>query len=66
MFKSFDITERARFQIGAAASNFLNHPNYITPSNLNVGTAGFSSITNVQSQEAGGPRQLQLTGRIVF
>ena len=66
MFKSLDITERVRFQIGAAASNFLNHPNYITPSNLNIGTAGFSSITNVQSQEAGGPRQIQLTGRIVF
>ncbi len=58
--------ERLRFQIGAAASNALNHPNYAPPSNLSVGTAGFSSITNVQSQDAGGPRAIQITARLRF
>lgn len=66
LFKSFRINETVSFQLGAAASNFLNHPNYITPSNLNLGTPGFSSITNVQTQESGGPRSVQITGRIVF
>jgi len=66
MFKSFQVKERFRFQVGAAASNALNHPNYATPSNLNIGTAGFSSITNVQSQENGGPRSIQATARLSF
>ncbi|HEY6342852.1 MAG TPA: carboxypeptidase regulatory-like domain-containing protein [Bryobacteraceae bacterium] len=66
MFKSFLVRERMRFQIGAAASNALNHPNYAVPGNLSIGTAGFSSITNVQSQENGGPRSLQLTARMSF
>ena len=66
MFKSFQIKERVRFQIGAAASNALNHPNYATPSNLSIGTAGFSSLTNEQAQENGGPRSIQATARLTF
>ncbi|MBV9503605.1 MAG: hypothetical protein JO323_01225, partial [Acidobacteriia bacterium] len=66
LMKSFALSERMRVQIGAAASNALNHPNYAIPSNLNIGTAGFGSITNVQSQEAGGPRSIQLSGRLTF
>jgi hypothetical protein len=66
LIKSVAIGERLRFQIGAAASNALNHPNYAPPSNLSVGTAGFSSITNVQSQDAGGPRSIQITARLRF
>jgi Carboxypeptidase regulatory-like domain/TonB dependent receptor-like, beta-barrel len=66
LVKAFQLKERMRFQIGAAASNALNHPNYAAPSNLNVGTAGFSSITNVQTQEAGGPRSIQATARLSF
>jgi hypothetical protein len=66
MFKAFDIKEKVRFQIGAAASNALNHPNYAVPSNLSIGTAGFSSLTNVQTQENGGARSLQVTGRLSF
>jgi hypothetical protein len=64
--KTIVIGERVRFQIGAAASNALNHPNYAPPSNLSIGTAGFSSITNVQSQDAGGPRAIQITARLRF
>ena len=66
LFKTFQIKERMRIQVGAAASNALNHPNYAVPSNLSIGTAGFSSITNVQSQENGGPRSIQVTGRLSF
>jgi len=66
LIKEVVIGERLRFQIGAAASNALNHPNYAPPSNLSVGTAGFSSITNVQSQDAGGPRAIQITARLRF
>lgn len=65
LFKSVPLTERVSFQIGGAASNALNHPNYTTP-NLNYGTAAFGTITNVQTQESGGPRSMQLTARILF
>jgi hypothetical protein len=66
LIKEVVIRERLRFQIGAAASNALNHSNYAPPTNLSVGTAGFSSITNVQSQDAGGPRAIQITARLRF
>jgi Carboxypeptidase regulatory-like domain len=66
LFKTFSILEKARLQIGAAAANALNHPNYAAPGNLSIGTSGFGSITNVQSQENGGPRSLMVTGRLTF
>ena len=66
LFKSFAIKERVTLQLGAAASNLLNHPNYLPPSNLNLGTSGFGSVTNVQTLESGGPRTLQMTARITF
>jgi hypothetical protein len=66
LFKTFPIRENLRFQIGAAASNALNHPNYAAPSNLSIGTSGFGSITNVQSQENGGPRALMASARLSF
>jgi hypothetical protein len=65
LFKSFNIRESIRFQVGAAASNAFNHPNYAVP-NLSLGTAPFGTITNVQSAEGTGPRQLQITSRITF
>src|SRR3989441_5642239 len=65
LLKSFSITERIRFQLGAAASNAFNHPNYTTP-NLNYGTAAFGTITNVQTAEGAGSRQIQITSRMVF
>ena len=65
LFKSVPITERINFQIGGAASNALNHPNYTIP-NLNYNTAPFGTISNVQTQESGGPRSMQLTARLLF
>jgi len=66
IFKTILIKEGVRFQFGVAASNAFNHPNYAVPSNLSVGTAGFSSLTNVQTQENGGPRSIQATARLTF
>jgi hypothetical protein len=65
LFKAFSVREKARFQIGIAAANLLNHPNYAVP-NLTYGTAAFGTITNVQSQENGGPRSIQGTARLTF
>ena len=65
LLKSFSISERIRFQLGAAASNAFNHPNYTTP-NLNYGTAAFGTITNVQTAEGAGSRQIQITSRLSF
>ena len=65
LFKTFSITEGIRLQLGGAASNALNHPNYTTPT-LNYNTAAFGTITNVQTQESGGPRSIQVTARISF
>ena len=65
LFKSFVLREGVRLQIGAAAANALNHANYAVP-NLTFGTAAFGTITNVQSQENGGPRSIQATARITF
>ena len=66
LLKTVQLRERMRLQFGAAASNALNHPNYAPPSNLNVGTSGFGSLTNVQSQENGGPRSIMVSGRLSF
>jgi hypothetical protein len=65
LFKAFAVREKARFQIGIAAANLLNHPNYAVP-NLTYGTAAFGTITNVQTQENGGPRSIQGTARLTF
>jgi hypothetical protein len=65
LFKAFTVRENAHFQIGIAAANLLNHPNYAVP-NLTFGTAAFGTITNVQSQENGGPRSIQGTARFTF
>ena len=60
------LKERARLQFGAQVANAFNHPNYAVPSNLNVATSGFGSITNVQTQENGGPRTIMVSGRLNF
>jgi Carboxypeptidase regulatory-like domain/TonB dependent receptor len=65
LLKSFSITERVRFQVGAAASNAFNHANYSTPG-LSYGTAAFGTISNVQTAEGAGPRQVQIMSRVIF
>jgi hypothetical protein len=66
LFKTTKITEAAALQLGVAVANAFNHPNYGNPS-LNIASAStFGQITSLQSQENGGPRSLQITGRITF
>jgi hypothetical protein len=66
LFKTVKFTEAKSFQVGAAASNVFNHPNYGTPSLNLASPSSFGTITSMQSQENGGPRSLQLTARILF
>ena len=65
LFKSFNFKERARLQIGAAASNLFNHLNLGLPG-LNLSTASFGTITSTQTAEGAAPRSIQLTGRLTF
>lgn len=66
LLKRIAITETSRFELGAQVANAFNHPNYVAPSSLTVGVPGFAQITTMQSAEGGGPRAIQLTGRITF
>ena len=66
LLKRIALSETARIEFGAQVANLFNHPNYLAPSTLTVGVAGFGQVTTMQSAEAGGPRAMQLTGRITF
>jgi hypothetical protein len=63
--KSVRIKESVRFQIGAQAANLLNRVNYAPP-NTTFNTAAFGTISNVQTAEGAGPRQIQITSRLTF
>jgi hypothetical protein len=63
--KAVKFTETVRLQIGGQAANLLNHVNYAPP-NTTFNTASFGTISNVQSAEGAGPRQLQITARFTF
>jgi hypothetical protein len=66
LLKRIQIKESARFEFGAQVANAFNHPNYLAPPTLTVGVPGFGQITAMQSAEGGGPRAIQLTGRLSF
>ncbi len=68
LIKRFDIKERARLEVGMQVSNAFNHPNYAPPNNLTLGVPAFGQITAMQPVgiDSSGPRQLQLTGRLIF
>ena len=63
--RSVSFRERTRLQLGLEAANAFNHRNY-EPPNMQVDSAGFGSITALQTAEGAGPRSLELTGRITF
>lgn len=65
LMKSVRIKESVRFQIGAQAANLLNHQNWAAP-NTTFNTSAFGTISNVQSAENAGPRQIQITSRLTF
>lgn len=77
IFKSFTVTEWAKFQFRAEAANVFNHPSAGNPNStinaasqsgtgISAGSAG--TITSVQSipGELTGARVLQLAGKIIF
>jgi hypothetical protein len=68
LFKHVALTERIRMEIGGAAANLFNHPNYAVPGILDLASvgSGFGQISNLQTAEGAGPRSIQLTGRITF
>jgi hypothetical protein len=65
LMKNFALAEKSKFQFGLEAANVLNHRNY-EPPNMQVDSAGFGSITALQTAEGAGPRSLELSGRITF
>ncbi len=64
LFKSFPVTERARFEFRAEAFNALNHANFANPfSFYSPATVGaFGQITST----VGDPRELQLALKLYF
>ena len=65
LMKAVQLKETVRLQIGGQAANLFNHPNYAPP-NTTFNTAAFGTLSNLQSAEGAGPRQLQLAARITF
>jgi hypothetical protein len=65
LMKAVRFTEQLNFQIGAQVGNVFNHPNYAPPGTT-LGTASFGTISNVQSAEGAGPRNIQITARLNF
>jgi len=63
--KSILIHEQTGFVFSAEAANLFNHRNY-EPPNMQVDSAGFGSITGLQTAEGAGPRSMELTGRFNF
>ena len=56
LFKHVALTERIRMEIGGAAANLFNHPNYAVPGNLDLGSVGVGLRSNQQSANGGGRR----------
>ena len=65
LMKNVAFTEKSRFQFGVEGANVFNHRNY-EPPNMQVDSAGFGSITALQTAEGAGPRSLELSGRVTF
>jgi hypothetical protein len=65
LIKAVTLNEQTSFRFSAEAANVFNHRNY-EPPNMQVDSAGFGSITALQTAEGAGPRSLELTGRFSF
>lgn len=63
--KDRSLTEHAHFEFDAEAANVFNHRNY-EPPNMQVDASAFGQIPELQAAEGAGPRNLQLSGRILF
>ena len=65
LMKNISLREQTGFRFSVEAANVFNHRNY-EPPNMQVDSAGFGSITALQTAEGAGPRSLELTGRFNF
>ncbi len=65
LMKSVSLHDQTSFRFSAEAANVFNHRNY-EPPNMQADSAGFGSITALQTAEGAGPRSLELTGRFSF
>jgi hypothetical protein len=65
LIKSISLREQTGLRFSVEAANIFNHRNY-EPPNMQVDSAGFGSITALQTAEGAGPRSLELTGRFNF
>ena len=65
LMKSIPLNEQTGFRFSVEAANLFNHRNY-EPPNMQADSAGFGSITALQTAEGAGPRSLELTGRFSF
>jgi len=69
LFKYFNLSEKARFQIRMTATNFFNHPNYANP-NVNISSSTVGRITALQGGRldtlGAGPRFIQVGARFDF
>lgn len=63
--KDLTLHERARLELSIEAANVLNHRNY-EPPNMQLDSGAFGAIPELQTAEGAGPRNLQLSGRIIF
>lgn len=63
--KSFQITERVSLRYEAQFANLFNLLNRDVP-NVNVGSSSFGRISQSQTAEQGGPRNIQMELRLVF
>jgi hypothetical protein len=65
LIKSIKITEQLQLQFGAQAANAFNHRNFDVPDTI-LDDSAFGTISNLQSAEGAGPRNVEITGRISF
>jgi len=65
LMKAITLGEQTGFRFSVEAANVFNHRNY-EPPNMQADSAGFGSITGLQTAEGAGPRSLELTGRFSF
>jgi hypothetical protein len=75
LYKTFKLTERLTFGLGAQAFNVFNHPNLSIPDN-NVASGTFGQILSMAGTPTSpygnflgfdsGPRLVQITGKVTF
>lgn len=66
LFKSFKIAEGHTVRVQGTATNALNHPNFGNPA-LNISVpASVGTITDVQTRDFGGPREISIGVRYEF